>query len=531
MGLSREIRIFFPFNEFSPDLGLLNNPGLIRCQDFALINGKLAPIPFIAQFTAALSAQPLGLASFPDGTSDYLIHYGSDDDLYTIEPGTGVETNRTRTVGGTYNVQNRGWFFLPWGADMIAVCGTADEPQIRIGTAANYVGLINSPAPYDDLRPRYICGIGALRTLLGFVRDETGAVTYPNRVWWSYTDDARSYGTPATAPTQRSDFQDLFDDYGEVSGLAGGADYAYVFKKRALYRMDYGGPYQFTFKAFGEGSGGTRYANSIVRAGNDVYFWGPLGPSVVKDGQVIPIGQGKVSRTLFYSPWVVSPTIQVDTANTPQGEICGVYDAANNSVMWNYRTQAASSGPSNVILVYHIATDRWSYKLFTTADVGVWRMASKHDTNDAWRIGRDVLLAYRTSATNYIARFESGIYDNQSRFLRSGRYIVADLLASQSRERASQVKVNWIRPAISFSNTAAPVITYTVDMFLNPADTTADATSSATHDASSGRCEIESSAGAVVQFSIEINGDAAAWLRTVDIEGFEVSFTTEGDPG
>lgn len=197
--------------------------------------------------------------------------------------------------------------FASFGDSIYAACfdGTNGHFVSAATPSTNFATFVTATAPvtYSPL-PRYVSTIKnhllianvESQTTLG---EFTANTVYPNLVMWSATDNPARWGDELTAnypETVGSSYQQLYDEYGPITGLCGGMDYAYIFKPRAIYRMD--GP-EWTFHPVVTGAG-TVYPNSIVRFYNDVYFWGPCGPARLRYGssEVENIGLGKVQRAI-----------------------------------------------------------------------------------------------------------------------------------------------------------------------------------------------------------------------------------------
>src|SRR6185503_18640420 len=118
------------------------------------------------------------------------------------------------------------------------------------------------------------------------------------------TDDIRFYSDAQADPDKRTGFQDLNDDYGPITGLISGSDYAYVAKTRCWYRMDAGGPFDYQFKPFGIGMG-CILSHSICKLGDTIYYWSRSGPMRIRPGlEPEPLGDGAWERTLKDGSWV-----------------------------------------------------------------------------------------------------------------------------------------------------------------------------------------------------------------------------------
>lgn len=358
-----------PFAQFTPDGGRLNNPGLLNADNVAPFGASgFVPISAINRIaftpTDEYFAQILDTGSPQDSISKYAVagavtYIPLDEDFYKVfvatMSGISGEEDRCRLigfqfensdgsvtgVGGTTivpgdSIQPEGVFFAVYGDSVVAVGGHDMTPLIFVdaSTSTGAAGLI-SGSPINSIKPKYVAVIG-LRLLLGNL-NEMGDIK-PNRVRWSATDNIRYYGDAATDPDLRTGFQDLHDEYGPITGLVGGTDYAYVAKANCWYRMDFGGPFDFQFKPFAIGHG-CRFPHSIVKFGESVYFWGPYGPAVIRGTQdPEPLGLGIFHRSLKDGSWVLESGMG-HLASLPPHRMIGFVDAENELIGWAYNAK------------------------------------------------------------------------------------------------------------------------------------------------------------------------------------------------
>jgi hypothetical protein len=365
--------ITVPFNEFLPDQGYYGNPGLVHADNVAPIGATgFAPMRKRTLSTSAPGRTTTGCylagvgllpKSPPEIFTGDRVTAGTGK-LYRWTYGSNVWTGAdvTRTSGGDYTVQTEGWYFLAYGNDMLAVCGNGDEPQRFVSGAANFTKMADPTGVNLDPRSKYI-GVIGLHILLANCYES--AVTYPNRVWWSGTDDPSTFGLATTHPSQRTGYQDLNDEYGEITGCVGGADYAYVFKRQAIYRMDWGGPFDYQFTPFAVGRG-TVWPRSIARLGDEVYYWSDVGPTVIRGTQAMPIGLEKFSRALQDRDWYLPRSLAPNLSH-PAHLLWATADPANDLVIWGFNSlnhaEASLIDYVDTLFIYNARYDRGSIVL------------------------------------------------------------------------------------------------------------------------------------------------------------------------
>ena len=361
-----------PFAQFTPDGGRLDNPGLLNADNVAPFGlSHFMPIAAINRLPeatgaadglfstsvapAANEASPLfaigGAVTFIPATgTGYQVVAGTMSGIATAEHRTalsriefaadGTATDAAAQLSeSASSIQAEGWFFAVYGNSIVAVAGHDKLPQICLDASdiSNVFVQLWSGASTNEPYAKYVA-VAGLRLLLGNIMESS--VEYPNRVWWSATDDVRFYGTTATDPDKRTGYQDLHDEYGPITGLIGGTDYAYVAKADCWYRMDFGGPFDFQFKPLAIGHG-CRFPHSIIKFGDAIYFWGPYGPAVIRGtADPEPLGLGIFARTLKDGTWVQEYGLG-PIAGCPPHRMIGFVDAENEIIGWAYNAHNA----------------------------------------------------------------------------------------------------------------------------------------------------------------------------------------------
>lgn len=173
------------------------------------------------------------------------------------------------------------------------------------------------------------------------------------RVWWSALNDPTNWPTPgtATAAEFQSSFNDLFGNFGPITGVVGAlgtADCA-IFFERAIWRGVYAGP-PVVFDFFPcETIKGTSAPNSIVKRGLLVDYLGEDGFYTFDGTNSKPIGANKVDKTFL-----------ADLDHSHLNNVIGCADPVNRMTYWAYPGSGNSGGIPNRILAYNWILDRFS---------------------------------------------------------------------------------------------------------------------------------------------------------------------------
>ena len=162
-----------------------------------------------------------------------------------------------------------------------------------------------------------------------------------SRIQWSGINNEKTWTTSATT---QADFQDV-PDGGFVQGVTGG-EFGLVLLERSIVRMSYvGTPLIFQFDNIARNRGCFE-PNSVIQWQGITYFLGDNG-FYACDGQNLKnIGAEKVNRYFFNS-----------LKESDLGSMSAAIDPINNLVVWGY----PSVDTNYRVLIYHIATGRWSY--------------------------------------------------------------------------------------------------------------------------------------------------------------------------
>lgn len=393
------------------------------------------------------------------------IYVGTNDNIYEVATGSFIDVTRTASDYGVTGLADiaRLWDFTSWGDDVIAV-NYADVPQRRVSGATNFTDLITSS---DVPRARFCAVVGA-QLVLADINPTSYSDGRPYTLWSSYLLDPTQFA-PADYDNLSSIFQ-LVAKPGAITGLVGG-EYGIVFKRNSIWRMSFVGVHSiFQFDLIAEGIG-CAYPQSIVSAGRDVYFWGPGGIYVLRDGYSVErISSGRVEKFLFdasYEPQGIYNTFGSDTRQNEA--LCwGAYDSHSGLVWWLYRSPSEPEFKLDHMVCYSTAENR-----FTTVDESGmdWTMIlGRQNTVTNEPILNRGVLGFRYTDTE--TRFEKFIGEDTLTAQMKTKVITP---TSWGYDMGRECEIQMVRPmytsqtAQSVGQTDEPNFTITIDSAQDPA--------------------------------------------------------------
>jgi len=210
-------------------------------------------------------------------------YIATDTKIYDYVPTT--LTDRSRGVPYNTATAGDGFFFAEFGPYVFATNGIDNIQISSPGLAAPVYAFADITPAAAGANPaaKYIIAhkghvIIANIDLRAGAYGAIAADYHPDLVWWSATDNGVAFGSPADSPALLgTDYKFLYDGDGPITGMVAAADAFFVFKERAVYRVD-GPPFQFSKISFGLG---TVYPRSIVTRGTNIYFMSSSGPAVI----------------------------------------------------------------------------------------------------------------------------------------------------------------------------------------------------------------------------------------------------------
>lgn len=514
------ITTFVPFSTWSPDLGIFSNPGLVRAFNMVPFGDGGLVTPGGHSIAHTLAATPIGLGSHVDTSK---LFYGATAALYDFVVG-GAEEDRS---GAVYTAEALpiGWRFLGFGGDIIATGGLTQRPQYMDADAAagtNFADLLDATTlARTDLCPRYACCVGQ-HIMIGNLRDAFPApdVDYPDRVWLSAINNARRFGTQLTDPALLTTYQDLYDDYGHITGLSGGNDYAYIFKHRAIYRMDFAGPFGLTFKPVSIGAG-CGYPRSIIEVSGDIYFWSKNGPAVIRQGgTVVHLASTAMSRQLLDDELRKDPQSDyLFVRSQPHAWHC----AHTRCVCWSYHYEDAVGAIFLAHLVHNTDTGKWSLiRKAVPLLTGVGGVATRADLGSAWEFG----------SNQYVAASNKSLYvltgtQRESASAKTPYIVCRELLG----DKYTTAKIVRVRPRLRMIDSGFVVTVTAVsynEMMLGTAIQTTTGNSDDNIDGS-GHISLETDIAQA--FTLQVDFTFSDVSAVLEFDGVEVEFDVSATKG
>lgn len=535
--------LFVPWGELKPDGRLFNNDGLITASGVVPIYGNYIGAQVWVPVGDDAASEPYGLHIHPVGTT-WKAYVGSTK-LEEFD-NTFTKTDKTRLVGGNYTPSGTGgeggWFGTSFG-DAVIMTNYVDDPQLLTSSsAANFVKLASSGGanPGMDPKAKFVFSVrnnmflANLNLSAGFDTLPSGA--NPTAVAWSQTDNVRQYGSYNVTPQLiGTGYQSLNYDMGAITGGIGG-EYGLFAMQRGWVRCD-GPPYTFRPISIGQGC---KFPKSIVRFDDDVYFWGPSGPSVFRGGDGTPevIGDGKIARTLIDNSTGFSPTYAISSSAAIR-HVSAEKDPVNGLIFWSYTSTSASQRVCDVCLVYNVREGRFSFidngTIVDMTDgpfhVGMMFLRSRPENiNTNWAPGRDifgimsyedglVVQHYKIAATSYAA----AVPPHQR-----GGSVPTLSRAYQQYDPELTTRILRVRPIYSRSDgsTSAVTATVTVSSKNKPYESPRTATPVTTEDT---HAWIPITDSVFADFhQVTISFDLARGYAIAEFEGFEVEYTSGG---
>jgi hypothetical protein len=376
--------LFVPWGDLKPDARQFGGDGLAQSKNAVPVHGTYVIPPLWVEKTGALPARPLGLHVHSSGETVLRTYYGDatalyDCDMLNLIGALFTVTVKTRAAGGPYGAAvtggNVGWQGASFG-DAVIMTDYVDDPQLLTApTVANFVKLAQSGAGNPGMDPRarfvfpvkgnlFLANLNLPAALLNpDGTTDLAAGAHPTTVCWSQTENVRQFGSfKATPQLTGCGYQPLNYDFGHLSGGIGGS-YAMLAFQQGWARCD-GPPYTFRPLTAGHGC---RQPNSIIRYGDDVYFWGAQGPMAFRggDGQPVAIGRGRIVRTLIDNRTLFN--FAYSQIGVPSAvDVSATRDMANTLIAWSFtsNSRVISGGyaqTNDLAIVYNVEEDRFGF--------------------------------------------------------------------------------------------------------------------------------------------------------------------------
>jgi hypothetical protein len=241
------------------------------------------------------------------------------------------------TVLGTGYPSVPSWEFAQFGDSLVAVAPGVDPQVIDLSVGAPAaVALVGAP----DSPPR------ARRAAV--VRDFVmlgDLDAAPDTIQWSGYNNSTIWATYGNTAYQ-ADSQKLFTG-GVVQRIVGGP-FGYVFQESEIRAVEYvGPPVVFSISVISRDRG-TPAGDSVIAAGDRVFFYAQDGFHMLQGKQFTAIGEERVNR------WFLENVAADEIVN-----MRGSVDRVNRVATWAF--SSTSGGPLDKLLIYNYAANRWSY--------------------------------------------------------------------------------------------------------------------------------------------------------------------------
>lgn len=535
-------RLFVPFGELKPDGKLFNNDGLVEASGVVPVYGNYIAAQTWVTAGDEPSSEPYGLHTHFGGGSTWYVYVGTATKLYQGSSAF-VLTDKTRAAGGAYGAGGTGgeagWQSASFG-DAVIMTDYVDDPQLLTSpAAANFVKLAQSGSgnPGMDPKAKFVyplrgnLHLANLNLASGFDTLPSGA--NPTVVAWSQTENVRQYGSFNVTPQLiGTGYQPLNYDFGHITGAIGG-DYGIITLQRGIVRED-GPPYTFRPIVVGQG---LRFPNSMVRFDNDVYFWGPSGPSVLRGGEgpVESLGNDKIGRTLIDNSTGFSSARSIYSGIAVRHVGVGI-DPVSGLVYWTFTSTGgqAASRTGDLCVIYNVNDQRFSFMDNTTVFSesgpffpGILFMQNRPDLGDPWAPGRDLVglityidqalgVHYKLSTPQYAAVTPPLQWATEINLTRAYQQIDPNLTT----------RIRRVRPIYSrTSSGAASSITCSINSKNKPYDAPAS-TASTTTDEHGWIATPGAYMADFHQVGFTISGSGPQQI--VELEGYEIEYETGG---
>lgn len=425
--------MLMPFGEWLPDQASLSGPETAYIENaFPGMRGYL-PVPSMqpSDFPTNIG-QVTGGKICVSHTGTVSIFYGTADKIYRLDgpSKTLVDVSKAGGYGGSTAIP---WTFRQFGDDVAATNGVDVLQYINLGAGGLFADIPDAAAKGIVARYMGIMDIGFL--VLGDVTD-TADGRHPDRIRWCALNNIFDWEYSASTQAGRQDIP----DNGHVLGVEGGK-YATVLMGDGVQRVDYIGGAKIMNNDAVVGAGGCLAPHSVIRARNEIFYFGTDGIKRFNGLQEIPIGSERVDRTLL----TLLDLNKLDL-------ISKVHDPRRHVILWGFQSQGAQNDVPDMIWAYNYTkpVNRFSPIfidhdfLTVTAESGIDidSLASIYPTIDEVPISLDS-PEFQGSAVSTLAAFKAGVLHNWS-----GPSLGATLDTSETQFSAARSQVNEAMPLV-----------------------------------------------------------------------------------
>ena len=340
--MARQTR-FIEWGEWLPDQPALGNPGVLLAKNvIPTAGGYENAIDAVTTTIDDNPTRPFGTgpvlgAWWVVNTSGLGISIlAAGDHLYRLTADRWLEVSKA----GGYSGVTR-WEAAVLGDNMVLVNGVS-TPQIL--TLPDEGGISNATDATADSPP----GFHKTATVLRQFVIVGGESNDPRLVQWCGLNNPTLWG--ASRGTQAS-FIYLQGGGGNIQSLVtAGGEVAYIFREFDILAMNYVQPPVIFRIDTVSNSHGTFAPQSVVAYGPDMYFYGHDGFYVIRGGQVLPIGQGKVDK--WFREFAGAANLD---------KMRGFVDYRFGLILWTFRPDGDGTGINNHVLVYDPDIEQWSF--------------------------------------------------------------------------------------------------------------------------------------------------------------------------
>ena len=211
---------------------------------------------------------------------------------------TGVVPFTTQQAAGTDVVANaapHGADFAPWGDTLYVACGKANQGVRIVGTTATRLTAgaaatwreIESPSGTVMPRADFVASHSGYLFVASTSEDST---SYPHRIRWSHPNNPEQW--------RSSDYIDIFEGGGPITGLVPNRDHLLIFKQSSVWALfGYDSDSWQLVNVTRERGAPTRQA--IARSEQAVFFYSHLAGVYMIAGDGFPKGVSEPLRPLF----------------------------------------------------------------------------------------------------------------------------------------------------------------------------------------------------------------------------------------
>lgn len=321
---------FIPVAQFRPDVADVNNDFTDTLVNVFPEQGAVVPFPSLEPVSMPFNGIILG--AFAARAQNLItVILGSDTDLFVLD-GTDFTWRIATKEGATYNANSDSpWSFAAFGDYVIAV-NPNDPPQVM--------------NIHKDVRFRDLGGDPPRAGLVKIWGDFVCLMklpSYPSRVHWSGLNDAEFW----TVGKKNCDYQDFPD--GEFIQGSTETTNPIIFMRSSLYKATFvpGSALIFSFQKIHDKRGAAQ-STAIVGRGDLSFFIDDGGfYQISSDGQISPIGRGKVDRTFLNKSAIYSAA-----------PIRAAIDPIKSLVYWVIGNDSATK--NQTVLVYDWMEGQWT---------------------------------------------------------------------------------------------------------------------------------------------------------------------------